>query len=102
MDGLILLRILVYKFVVFGLDRSYRILPLQVALDLNSVIEVGFQAVFQCDNIVAFLFWNGDLEQALVDELVVIFLVFTSSMVNVHLECEQRQLKRTGDESKGF
>lgn len=85
---LILLRILVYEFFVFGLDGCYRILALQVSLDLDSVIEIGFQTVFQCDNVIAFLFWNGDFEQPFVDELVVIFLVFTSGVVDVHLEGE--------------
>jgi hypothetical protein len=51
---------------------------------------------------VTFLFWDCNFKQTLVDELVIVFFVFASSVIYVHLQREKRELERASDECESL
>jgi len=92
---------------VQSLGRPYRlerVASVEMTLDLDSVVEVVFQAVFERDNGAALrrLCDNSNFEQTLIDELVVIGRIFLARVEQVHLEGEQRELELTSDEGESL
>lgn len=61
-----------------------------MAFDLDSIVEVVFQAVFERDNGASLrrLCDNGNLEQAFIYEFVVIGWIFLAGVEQVHLQSE--------------
>lgn len=59
-----------------------------MSLDLDPVIEVVFETIFQCYDIASFgrFSKHSHLEQSLIHEFVVIVGVLFASMVQVHLQ----------------
>jgi len=75
-----------------------------MAFDLDSIVEVAFQAVFERNNGASLgrLCDDSNLEQAFVYKFVVISRVFLAGMEQVHLECEQWEFQLASDECKSL
>jgi hypothetical protein len=75
-----------------------------MTLDLDAVVEVILQAVFQGDDAASFdrFCHDSDFEKTFVDKLVVVGRIFLACVKEIHLEGEQRELELASDEGKGF
>ena len=74
-----------------------------MSFDFDTIVEVLFETLLKLNG-AAFrrLWYYGNFEQALIDELVVVIGVFFSKMEHIHLQCQKRQFELPGDECKGF
>lgn len=74
-----------------------------MSLDLDTVVEVVLQTVLEGDTFVHFSFLRkSDFQQALVHEFMVVLLVLSTGVVDVHFQSQQRQIQGASDEGKGF
>lgn len=83
------------------LGRFKGISSFEISLNFNPIVKVRLQTVFKGEGLTIGGFrWNGDLEQSLVDEFVIVDVIFFAGVVYVHLKSQERQLELFGDEAK--
>ena len=87
-----------------GPDGLECIASVKMTFNLDTVVEIVFQTIFQRDDTASLGRFGdyGDFEQAFIDKFVIVSRIFFACMEQVHLQSEQWELELASDEGEGF